>query len=146
KEETTSQLENLFKNHQRSKKGFSILPQGTPTNNTETRDAAYAYFEDPDVSFDQRKAGEQFTKTDDWNEKKDGQWLAEWLGLDPEFFINTYHAGLPDQAEAKAMNTCLFPATLGYMMESLMQEVFTDEDVEQTSWFFNNFVNGRGPI
>ncbi len=146
KEESTSQLESLFKNHQRSKKGFSILPQGTPTNNTETGDAAYAYFEDPDVSFDQRKAGKQFIETDEWKDKKDGQWLAEWLGLKPEVFENTYHAGLPDQAEAKAMNTSLFPATLGYMMESMMQEVFSNDDVEQTRWFFNHFVSGRGPV
>lgn len=146
KEESASELESLFENHQRSKKGLSILPQGTPTNNTETGDAAYAYFEDPDVSFDHRKGGKQFTETDDWNDKKDGQWLAEWLGLKSEVFEKTYHAGLPDQAEAKAMNTCLFPATLGYMMESLMQEVFTDGDVEQTRWFFNNFVSGRGPV
>ncbi|SKB39550.1 hypothetical protein SAMN05660776_0938 [Salegentibacter holothuriorum] len=146
KEESTNRLESLFNNHQRSKKGLSILPQGTPTNNTETGEAAYAYFEDSDVSFDQRKAGNQFTETTDWKDKKDGQWLAEWLGLNPEIFKNTYNAGLPDQAEAKAMNICLFPATLGYMMESMMQEVFSEDDVEQTRWFFNHFVSGRGPI
>lgn len=139
-------IETLFKNHERSKKGLSILSQGTPTNNTENKDSGYVYFEDPDLSYDQLKKEKQFTLESDWMLKKDAQWLAEWLGINPNTFQKTYNGNLTDQTEAKAMNTALFPATLGYMMESLMTEVFSDDDVEKTRWFLNNFVSGRGPI
>ncbi|WP_456866188.1 hypothetical protein [Galbibacter sp. BG1] len=148
---STSTMETLFKNHERSKKGLAILPQGTPTNNTDNQDSGYSYFEDADVSYDHLKKDKQFEPESDWMLKKDGQWLAEWLGLDQDTFQRTYNADLTDQTEAKAMNTALFPATLGYMMESLMSNVFNDQDVggqhvEKTRWFLNNFVSGRGPI
>src|SRR5690606_24789157 len=78
--------------------------------------------------------------------KKDGQWLAEWLGVDYSTFQKTYNAALTDQCEAKAMNIALFPATIGYMMETMMQDVFSDDDMEKTRWYLNHFVSGRGPI
>lgn len=143
---SASTIETLFKNHERSKKGLAILPQGTHTNNTENQDSEYVYFEDADVSFDHLKIEQQYAIESDWMLKKDGLWLAEWLGIDTNTFQKTYNAGLTDQTEAKALNTALFPATLGYMMESLMSEVFSENDVEKTRWFLNNFVSGRGPI
>ncbi len=143
---STSTIETLFKNHERSKKGLAILPQGTPTNNTENKDSGYSYFEDADINYDHLKAEKQFSVESDWMLKKDGQWLAEWLGLNIDTFQKTYNGSLTDQTEAKAMNTALFPATIGYMMESLMTEVFNDDDVEKTRWFLNNFVSGRGPV
>lgn len=143
---SASAIEKLLKNHERSKKGLALLPQGTPTNNTSDQDSGYSYYEDSDVSFDFLKSEKQFDRESDWMLKKDGQWLAEWLGIDTDAFQKTYNGGLSDQTEARAMNTALFPATLGYMMESLMAEVFNDDDVEKTRWFLNNFVSGRGPV
>ena len=139
-------LETLFQNHERSKKGLIILPQGTPTNNTEEDGSGHNFLDDSDVSFDQLKKEKQFDIEQDWLKKKDGQWLAEWLGVRYDTFQKTYNADLTDQCEAKAMNIALFPATLGYMMETMMQPVFNDDDVEKTRWFINNFVSGRGPI
>ena len=145
-EKSAKLLETLFQNHERSKKGLTILPQGTPTNNTEEEGSGHNFIDDSDVSFDQLKKERQFEIEDDWNKKKDGQWLAEWLGVSYDTFQKTYNADLTDQCEAKSMNIALFPATLGYMMETMMQPVFSDDDVEKTRWFLNNFVSGRGPI
>ncbi|MDT7827758.1 hypothetical protein RQM65_03650 [Pricia sp. S334] len=139
-------LETLFKNHENSKKGFTILPQGTPTNNTEEEGSGHDFIDDADTSFDHLKHEEQFSIEHNWLQKKDGQWLAEWLGVDYHTFQKTYNAALTDQREAKAMNIALFPATMGYMMETMMQEVFSDDDMEKTRWFMNNFVSGRGPV
>lgn len=139
-------LQTLFKNHEQSKKGFSILPQGTPTNNTEEEGSGHNFLDDADVSFDHLKQEEQFSIESDWLKKKDGQWLAEWLGVDYSTFQKTYNAALTDQCEAKAMNIALFPATIGYMMETMMQDVFSDDDMEKTRWYLNHFVSGRGPI
>jgi hypothetical protein len=56
------------------------------------------------------------------------------------------HANGRDQAEAKAMNTALWPATLGYFMEELTGDMFTDADRDFVKDYFANWVSGRGPI
>ncbi len=67
------------------------------------------------------------TETDDWLDKRDGQWLAEALGLDTEWLKQIPNAGAVDQSEARAMNTALWPATLGYFMDTLLKPVFDDD-------------------
>lgn len=139
-------LEGLFSHHQNNLSGLSILSQGTPTNNTEEEASDFTEFEDPDRSFDYLQNGKQYETTENWNEKKDGQWLAEWLGLQPDFFQKTSGAGNTDQLEAKAMNKILFPATLGYSMGNMMSEVFDEQTIRHTRFYFNNYVNARGII
>jgi len=76
-------LETLITHHHYGRSGFSLLPQGTPTNNTEAAGSGFTRSDDPDASFDDRaKNGPLFTQTSDWLKKKDGQWLAECLGID----------------------------------------------------------------
>lgn len=149
-------VEDLFSHHQFGKSGFSLLPQGTPTNNVEDKSAGHSRSADADAdaSFDIYLADQdQFELSNDWSLKRDGQWLAEWLGISPAQFQRTLHAGGKDQCHAKAMNTALWPATLGYLMDTMMQQVFDsdrdnrgfdDEAVVFTRWFFTNFVSGRG--
>jgi len=142
-------LEDLFEHHRYSRNQLSLLPQGTPTNNTESADSGFTRSTDIDASFDDnfKPAREDFiVKTEEWAKKRDGQWLAEYLGINPKVFEKIRHSGGTDQREARAMNVALYPATLGYTMETMMQPVFDDETVEQTRWFFNNFVSGRGAI
>ena len=52
KEKAKTSVENLIDHHHHSRKGFSILSQGTPTNNTEKVASAYSWREDSDESFD----------------------------------------------------------------------------------------------
>ena len=99
------------------------------------------------MSFDFFFKGQaQFTETDDFYAKRDGQWFAESLGLDTEWLKQIPFAGHRDQCEARAMNAALWPATLGYFMDTLLQPVFNDDDIYYTRWFFNRFVSGRGMI
>jgi hypothetical protein len=145
--EGKTHLEELFTHHQQSKKGFSLMPQGTPTNNTEKVSAGLSRLDDPDVSFDNFFVkGDLFTETDDPMAKLDGHWLAEYLGVDPAIFKKTYNADGRDQCEARAMNTALWPATLGYFMETMMQPVFSEAAIEKTRAFFRLFVQGRGAV
>ena len=139
-------VEELIEHHKSSRKGFSLLPQGSPTNNTEKEGAGYKSLDDPDISFDNLKKGNLFSIETDWLLKKDGQWLAESLGISDQVLQNVMYSDGTDQREARAMNTALWPATLGYMMESLMQPVFSDNDVESTRTFFNLLVLGRGNV
>jgi len=142
-----AELQALFLDHHFGKSGFGLLPQGSPTNNTEESGAAYSRTDDTDASFDfvfKNKA--RFEETDDWLDKRDGQWFAEALGLDTEWLKQIPNAGAVDQSEARAMNTALWPATLGYFMDTLLKPVFDDDAQYYTRWFFNRFVSGRGPI
>ena len=136
--------EELIAHHKSSRKGFSLLPQGTPTNNTEKEGAGHKSVDDPDISFDNIKKGKLFDLETDWMLKKDGQWLAESLGIDASILQDVMYGDGTDQQEARAMNTALWPATMGYMMETMMQPVFSDSDVESTRAFFNNLVLGQG--
>lgn len=145
-EEGKEMLETLIRHHQCSRAGFSVLPQGTPTNNTEGVGAGFSALDDADASFDDLKRGDLFTETADVLTKKDGQWLAELLGIDAGVLKKVRHSGGADQSEARAMHHALWPATLGYMMGTLMEPVFDDDDVENTRWFLTDFVSGRGPV
>jgi hypothetical protein len=147
-------LETLIQHHQNSRNGFSLIPQGTPTNNTEQKGAGFSRADDADDSFDDyfrqatqgANADSLFAETDNRSLKRDGQWLAEFLGIDPAVLKKVRHSNGTDQSEAKAMNAALWPATLGYTMDTMMRPVFGEETIEGTRYFFNNFVSGRGSI
>jgi hypothetical protein len=140
-----AELEALIHHHHYSRSGFSLLPQGTPTNNTEAAGSGFTATDDPDASFDDLfKKEVLFQDSVDWLEKRDGQWLAECLGIDPEILKKMRHSSGTDQIEARSMNIALWPATLGYWMETMMSPVFSQDAVHHTRLFFNRFVSGRG--
>jgi len=64
------------------------------------------------------------------------------LGIDPAVLRNVPNARGTDQMEAAAMNSALFPATLGYFMEEMMHPEFSETDIEATRQFFTGFVSG----
>ena len=137
-----SELETLLQHHSYRRTGVAVVPQGTPTNNTEEVGSGRP-LDDPDASFDDLRTT-QFAQESDWTAKRDGQWLAEFLGIDPAVFAHTHAANGLDQASARAMNTALWPATLGYWMETMMAPVFTAEATESTRSFFNRYVIAGG--
>jgi hypothetical protein len=139
------ELETLFQHHAFSRAGLAILPQGTPTNNTEAEGSGFKRLDDPDESFDDQKAP-LFVPEVDWLEKRDGQWIAEYLGVDPALFARVHQAGAGDQLAARALNIALWPATLGYWMETMMAPVFSRDAIEQTRGFFNRYVIGAGAV
>jgi hypothetical protein len=142
-QEAKNELETLFRHHRFSRSGLALVPQGTPTNNTEAVSSGGGGLDVPDESFDDLK-GSLPTTDSAWLDKKDGQWVAEYLGIDPLVFGNVHHAGSTDQSTSRAMNIALWPATLGYWMEAMMAPVFTRDGIEMTREFFNHFVLGSG--
>jgi hypothetical protein len=144
--EGAAEFSELIANHQSSRKGFAILPQGRATNNTDSASAGYSWWEDPAESF---KHFFETDTTDDplvWQRRKDGAWLAGMLGIDRSALRGSPNYYGADQAEARAMNTALWPATLGYYMEQMLEPVFSEQTVDDTRSFFNRFVIGRGTI
>jgi hypothetical protein len=145
-QEGANALRTLIEHHRFSRGGLEVLPQGTPTNNTDTVSTPFARGADADASFDDLKKGDLFDDSSSWLDKADGQWLAEYLGLDTAVFKRVHNSGGRDQSDARAMNTVLWPATLGYWMETMMSPVFDTRTVERTREFFTAFVSGRGGV
>jgi hypothetical protein len=140
-------LQTLIQDQHYSPNDFSMVPQGTPTNNTEKGGAGFSQSQDADETFDNYVLNNIFFKVEtDWSLKRDGQWLAECLGIDYSALNNIPHADGTDQLEALAMNTALFPATLGYMLRTLLKPGLGWDQVDQVRWFFRHFVSGRGQI
>jgi hypothetical protein len=137
----------LFEHHFYSDKGFSLVPQGTPTNNTEEKRSGFTNVDDPNETFDLYfKHKPAFVSKSDWQDKPDGQWISEWLGLDEGLFQKVLHAGRIDQADAINMNLALWPGTFGYGMEAMMSPVFPEPVINATRQFFCMFVTGRGAV
>jgi hypothetical protein len=145
-EEGEGLLRTLLEHHQFSRTGLSIVPQGTPTNNIDTGTSGYTRAPDADASFDRIAKGILFNPDDNPLLKRDGQWLAEYLGLPYLAFDRVAGADTLDQHDARAMNIALWPATLGYWMETMMAPVFSDAAVDETRNFFERYVSGRGAI
>lgn len=140
-------LENLLEHHHYSRKGLSILRQGTPTNNNEKTASGFHWQEDSDISFDHyftKKAAN--SSIENWTTRTDGQWLAEYLGIKATKISAIENFAAKDSTDAKAMNIALWPASLGYFMQSMMAPVFSDEVIKQTRTFFTQFVSGRGVL
>ena len=138
-------LEELLRHHRDGTAGLTILRQGTPTNNTEETDAGYTRGDDPDASFDERLHPGPALRADTAPETRvDGEWLGNALGVDPAIFNAVPGSRATDHLEAAAMNVALWPATLGYGLETLLHPIFESADIERVRWFFTEFVSGRG--
>ncbi|MGE0469552.1 MAG: hypothetical protein AB7L09_12300 [Nitrospira sp.] len=142
-------LEELIDNHQFGPKGFSLVPQGTPTNNTERNGTGYSD-NDPydDEAFFTALDPPAFDAADPDLKKSrtDGRLLADALGISYEPLQTVQHADQTDVLEAYSMSAALFPGTLGYWLRTWMSPIVTEEAARQTRSFFTKFVSGRGPL
>lgn len=145
-------LQELLAHHQSSRSGFFFLPQGTPAHNASGVKAGKTPEDDSDASFDDRNNRPLFTSVADPTQKRDGQWLAEFLRLDPGFVAGVHGSGGVDQMQSRAMQTALWPTTFGYWMDTLFtpnpgtSSIFSDATIENTRSFFTSYVSGRGPL
>lgn len=139
-------LEELFAQHQSSRKGLALVRQGTPTNNTEAAASGYSWRHDPDDSFATLFGDADRDDPDDWRDKRDGRWLADILGVDADRLRTVENYYGTDVREALAMQRALWPATLGHFMQSMLHPVFEPDDVERAREFFTRYVIGRGTL
>ena len=148
-EESARLVEELIDNHQFGPKGFSIVPQGTPTNNTEPDGSGYsdndryddlAFFTEIEPpAFDPEDPDPRRSQTD-------GRRLADALGVSYAPMQTLRSADRTDMLEAQAMNAALFPSTLGYWLRVWMAPVVDAATARRTRTFFNEYVTGRGPL
>ena len=142
-EESRAALETLIEHHHYSHTDISLLPQGAPTNNSE-KPSGYSARDDVEQAFDRMFGG----ATPDLGQagvldKRDGQWLAEWLGIDAGKLAPLPFAEGRDQAEARAINRLLWPATIGYSLDTLMEEILGKDTVQDTRRYFEDYVLAR---
>ncbi|HLL75088.1 MAG TPA: hypothetical protein VK421_07455 [Pyrinomonadaceae bacterium] len=140
-------LGTLLERHLHSRMGLELLPQGTPTNNTEQGGSGYRVHGDPEDGYTAFfKQEPLFTVQSDPLLRRDGQWFAHALGLPTELGQRLPNAGGKDQLEARAMNLALWPSTFGYMMRTMLQPIFGEETIDATRSFFSRYVLGRGGV
>lgn len=142
--EATDALATLLQHHANGRTGCTVLRQGTPAHNSSGAPSGTGNDTDADASFNDRKARPLFTPTADPNQKRDGEWLADVLGIDKTFAATISGAGGTDQVEGRAMRRALWPATIGYWMDKLLHPAFSDETVAATRQYFIDHVSGRG--
>jgi len=134
----------LLGHHAHGRRGLAVVPQGTPTNNTEQAPSGHGRGDDADATFDLDTP--QYAVTTEAAARADGQRLAEALGLPGDFFAHTAGAGSTDQRTGRALNRALFPATIGYWMETMLSPVFDDDTVARTRDFMHDNVVASGPV
>ncbi|HSY84877.1 MAG TPA: hypothetical protein VK807_24140, partial [Gemmatimonadaceae bacterium] len=125
--------------------GVSLLPIGTPTNNSngvksgyDSNDPAYA------TSFAIER-GPALTPSADG--RGNGDRLARALGLDPAHFAHIAGADGRHDDPPAAMNTMLWPATWEYYLENLVTGAVPNPTttIPAAYTFFLNWVRARGP-
>ncbi|WP_419695428.1 hypothetical protein ACN2CC_02175 [Mesorhizobium muleiense] len=142
---SAEEFETLLRHHLQSRKGLAVVGQGTPTNNTDAVSSGHGRLDDPDAAFDALRAP-LFAVEGTAAERRDGQWLADTLGIDPQAFVHTAGAAGTDRRTARAMHEALWPSTLGYWMETLMAPAFDAKTIERTRRFFAGHVVAGGGI
>ncbi|RDH88968.1 MAG: hypothetical protein DIZ77_16730 [endosymbiont of Seepiophila jonesi] len=145
-------LDDLFEGHHYTR-GCSFVSQGTPTNNTSHTRSGYP---PADPHGEESRAVELGPQWDGTDSDCDGAHFARALGLSAETLRHIAGAGGGEQKNAREMATALWPATVGYTMETMMSAEFDDREetlydfdpltVEATRELFVNHVRGRGPL
>ncbi len=140
-------LEDLIDDHHYSTKGFSIVRQGTATNNTSLKDAQFSSSDwMHGVSYFTEAGDPLFSPVSDPELATDGQRLAEYIGIDYGPLQHISNADATDHREAVAMNRALYAGTLGYYLNSMLNEVMSVPAMENLREFSTDYVTGRGPI
>lgn len=137
-----AELASLFEAH-RCTDGLAFVPQGTPSNNTESDRAGW-----------QRRVEPRAPKRDVTaapNERSNGAVLAAAFGLDPQTLSDVDYSDMQEQRRAAAMNVALWNPSWGGFLEKVNRvtregATLSDSAREATRVFHRDFVRGRGPL
>ncbi|OKI45494.1 DUF3892 domain-containing protein [Micromonospora sp. CB01531] len=154
------ELADLLETHQHTH-GLTYVPQGTPTNQTATATRV------PGRRSPERAAAQRVTDTDraPTDPQANAAVLAAALGLavdstDPRpgptrrpgppgrplALARAVDATRDEQAQARAMNTLLWPATWGGFLWQQMHPMFTDAAITTGRRHFQAYVRASGPL
>ena len=137
--EGAARLGELLDNHHYGHQGLALVPVGTPTNNSEAEGAGFRADDDPEASFDLERTGSLVA-----DERGDGARLAAALGVDPERLAHVAGADGRDVEEALAMSAALWPATMGFALEEMLDPLFSLDSRDRLKAFALANVTARG--
>jgi hypothetical protein len=138
-------LEELIDNHRYSPDGMGLLPQGTPTNHTADARSGFSTEDaEGDASFELEAQGAVPEPAFEDLDKSDTQRLAEAWDVSLEILAGVTHADLRDVSKAKIINRALWPATIGYYLEELLETDAASQD--RLRRFFTAGVVARGSL
>jgi hypothetical protein len=142
--DAAARVEALIEGH-RFTRGFDLVPQGTPTNNTEGSGSGFtsdvrAGIDDLGAAVEEAVA----VGAVDHPAKTDAQRLAEALGIDFDGVKALPSATRRDIGEALAMNRALWGATLGAFVRNFVTPLVPPARRTALERFFLTFVTGRG--
>jgi len=145
-------VECLLKNHQYTS-GLKMIPQGTPTNNSESGTSGGSADDDEaTASFDLELGGATISYTPGQEPalKTDGQWMAEMLGLDYGVFDHIENSTRREAGEALDMNAVLWPATFGYYLEQMARTIggglMSEQTRDEIRDIFSTSITARGML
>lgn len=133
---------------QRCTQGLAFLAAGTPTNHTADETPPWSSArETPEATFP-IVAGAALARPGDGSV---GTALASALGISPASFAHVdpgdAHEWAALDADAQAAQRALWPATLGYLLEEMLDGAkIAPADVEATRRLFTECVRNRGPL
>ncbi|MGI4735267.1 MAG: hypothetical protein ACRYG7_08825 [Janthinobacterium lividum] len=126
--------------------GLALVPQGTPTNNTDDVAAGFSSRERTDAEGTFGLLMQTLpVPLPDWTTRPDGQHLVTALGLAEA--LPSLAGGLgQDTSLAQTFNQALWPATYGYFLEEMLHKVLSPEAQTWVRDFFTKYVLARGPV
>jgi len=152
--DSSTLVEQLMDAHHYTR-GLSVVPQGTPTNNTHGSPTPFPP-DDPEgaQSFEIERRNppvDRFRAHPDLSAAADGYKLTKLLGVPSGVFRNVAGASGSEEIHASSMNRVLWPATLGYFMEEILNPVFSPTPTNTAAHdagrtYFVNNVRARGPV
>ena len=114
--ETKAELETLLEHHQHGQAGLALVPQGTPTNNTDRSPSGVSRVDDPTRASSTRSRRYRASRRAGLAAQA-RRAMARRVArrANTSAFLQVPGAEGRDQLEARAMQTALWPATLGYL-------------------------------
>ncbi|MET0790712.1 MAG: hypothetical protein ABW061_04265, partial [Polyangiaceae bacterium] len=144
----TSRLLEKLIDAQHYTRGMAIVPQGTPTNNTEGRPTPYPVKENAgDLSYGIERQNAPLDREFSHHclpFNTDGWALSMALGVPSGVFANIDRAYKFEIDHARSMNEAVWPATVGYFMQHMMKPIFNTAQIADAKDYFRSYVLGRG--
>ncbi|MGN6567899.1 MAG: hypothetical protein ACTHJ0_08105, partial [Flavipsychrobacter sp.] len=144
--QSQQRLQDLINSHHYTD-GFSLLAQGTSTNNTDTAYSGYSSVDfGNDTTYATEEEGDLFTPTTANRSKTDGQILCEALGIDYDPLYHIFHSNGYDIRDSMNINIALWATSWGYYLSDMMAPLVSSTTVDQLRDFFSDYVRSRGAL
>src|SRR5262249_3842775 len=137
-----TELRELLEAH-RFSWGCGFVPQGTPTNNTETAVAGYSR---EDVGFERSYALEREERPLPSQRGDNAADAALAFGLNVSDLAPLCYADGHDQRDAADINRVFWPATLGYFLNQILNGVMPGANLDAWREYFVSQVRACGPL